>query len=144
MTIGMKKDAMKTPHAPILRSMTLTAALLIAGCASAPPPPVRAVTDANADAGPITLARGQGLEIALPLNSGTGYAWRLDAEAPSLVLSGGSSRITDAKMPGAPVQTLYRYQAVGAGKADLAFTLKQPWRPDSPGDRKVVFHIKVR
>ncbi len=128
---------MKTLHA-----LTITAALLIAGCASAPPPPVRAVTDA--DAGPITLARGQGLEIALPLNSGTGYAWRLDEEAPSLILSGGSSQITDAKMPGAPVQTLYRYQAVGFGKADLAFTLKQPWQPDAPSDRKVVFHIKVR
>jgi inhibitor of cysteine peptidase len=124
--------------------LALTAALLIAGCASAPPPPVRTLTDADADAGPITLARGQGLEIALPLNSGAGYAWRLDQEAPSLVLSGGSSRITDAKMPGAPVQTLYRYQAVGVGKADLAFTLKRPWQPDSPGDRKVVFHVKVR
>lgn len=145
MTIGMKKDAMKTPHASIPRSLALMAVLLIAGCASAPPPPpARAITDADADAGPITLARGQGLEIALPLNSGTGYAWRLDEEAPSLVLSGGSSRITDAKMPGAPVQTLYRYQAVGYGKADLAFTLKQPWLPDAPGDRKVVFHIKVR
>ncbi|CAN5235592.1 hypothetical protein BH10PSE3_BH10PSE3_37920 [soil metagenome] len=128
---------MKTLHA-----LTLTVALLIAGCASAPPPPVRAVTDA--DAGPITLARGQGLEIALPLNSGTGYAWRLDEEASTLILSGGSSQMTDAKMPGAPVQTLYRYQAVGAGKTDLAFTLKQPWRPDAPSDRKVVFHVKVR
>ena len=138
---------MKTPHAlpqRVLgpRVLALTAALLIAGCVSAPPPPVRTVTDA--DAGPITLARGQGLEIALPLNSGTGYAWRLDQEAPSLVLSGGSSRITDAKMPGAPVQALYRYQAVGVGKADLAFTLKRPWQPDSPSDRKIVFHVKVR
>ncbi|MBC7666904.1 protease inhibitor I42 family protein [Caulobacter sp. DWR2-3-1b2] len=125
-----------------LPALALATALLVAGCASAPPPPVRTVTDA--DAGAITLARGQGLEIALPLNSGTGYAWRLDEEAPILILGGGSSQITDAKMPGAPVQTIYRYQAVGMGKADLAFTLKQPWRPDSPSDRKVVFHIKVR
>ena len=137
---------MKTLHAPSLTALALTAALpfagLIAGCVSAPPPTARMVTDA--DAGPITLARGQGLEIALPLNSGTGYAWRLDAEASTLVLSGGSSQMTDAKMPGAPVQTLYRYQAVGSGRTDLAFTLKQPWQPDAPGDRKVVFHIKVR
>ena len=47
-------------------------------------------------------------------------------------------------MPGAPVQTIYRYQAVGVGKTDLTFTLKQPWQPDAPGDRKVVFHVKVR
>lgn len=138
---------MKTLHAPTprvlaLKVLALTATLLVTGCVSAPPPPMRAVTDT--DAGAITLARGQGLEIALPLNSGTGYAWRLDEEAPNLILSGGSSRITDAKMPGAPVQTIYRYQAVGRGKADLAFTLKQPWKPDSPGDRKVVFHVKVR
>ena len=135
--IGINKDAMKTLHA-----LALAATFLVAGCASAPPPPVRTLTDA--DAGPVTLSRGQGLEIALPLNSGTGYAWRLDEEAPSLILSGGSSQVTDAKMPGAPVQTIYRYQAVGVGRADLAFTLKQAWRPDSPGDRKVVFHVKVR
>ena len=135
--IGIKEDAMKT-----LQTLALAAAFLVTGCASAPPPAVRAVTDA--DAGPLTLARGQGLEIALPLSSGTGYAWRLDEEAPILVLGGGSSQVTDARMPGAPVQTVYRFQAVGRGSADLAFTLKQPWRPDAAGDRKVVFHVKVR
>ena len=142
-SIGMEKDAMKTlrPSAP--GPLILAALLTLGACATTAPPPLRTVTDVDADAGPVQLARGQDLEIALPLNAGTGYAWRLDREAPA-ILSGGSSFMTDAKMPGAPVRTVYRYTAVRRGKTDLAFTLKRPWEPDRPGDRKVVFHIKVR
>jgi inhibitor of cysteine peptidase len=121
--------------------MLLAALLAVGACATAAPPPPRAVTDA--DAGTVTLARGQDLEIALPLNAGTGYAWRLDHEAAA-VLSGGSSVITDAKLPGGPVRAVYRYTAAAHGETDLAFTLKRPWEADRPGDRKVVFHIKVR
>jgi inhibitor of cysteine peptidase len=141
----MEKDAMKTPPPFNLGAFALAmAALLTLGaCATTAPPPLRTVTDVDADAGRIELARGQDLEIALPLNAGAGYAWRLDREAPA-ILSGGSSFMTDAKMPGAPVRTVYRYTAVRRGKTDRAFTLKRPWEPDRPGDRKVVFHIKVR
>jgi predicted secreted protein len=138
-SIGTKKDAMKTltpctEDDPRDWSLRIFAAglLLIGACATPAPPPVRTVTDVDADAGAIDLARGQDLEIALPLNSGTGYAWRLDHEAPSLVLSGGSSFVTDAKAPGAPVRAVYRYTAVARGEADLAFTLKRPWEADQP------------
>ena len=146
--IGTEKDAMKTLPPSSLGSfavapLALAALLALGACATTAPPPLRTVTDVDADAGPVQLARGQDLEIALPLNAGTGYAWRLDREA-SAILSGGSSFMTDAKMPGAPVRTVYRYTAAARGKTDLAFTLKRPWEPDKPGDRKVVFHIKVR
>jgi inhibitor of cysteine peptidase len=137
--IGTKKDAMKTLR-PFV-SM-LFAASVLAACATPSAPPPRTVTEAQA--GFVDLTRGQALEIVLPLNAGTGYAWRLDAEASALVLSGGSSRVTDAKRPGGAIQTLYSYTAVGRGKTDLSFTLKRPWEPDAPSDRKAVFHIKVR
>jgi predicted secreted protein len=81
--------------------------------------------------GPGRAGAGQDLEIALPLNAGTGYAWRLDHEALAL-LSGGSSFTTEAKAPGAPVRMVYRYTAVARGRTDLAFTLKRPWEPDAP------------
>ena len=116
--------------------------LSLGACATTAPPPPVTVTEAQA--GPVALARGQALEIVLPLNAGTGYAWRLDQEAPTLILNGGSSRTTDAGRPGGPVTTVFSYQAVGRGKVDLSFTLKRPWEPDGPGDRKVVFHVKVR
>jgi inhibitor of cysteine peptidase len=126
-----------------LRPLVLATLLALGACASAGPPPLRTVTDIDADAGQVELAAGQDLEIALPLNAGTGYAWRLDHEAPAL-LSGGSSFTTDAKAPGAPVRMVYRYTAVARGRTDLAFTLKRPWEPDRPDDRRVVFHIRVR
>jgi len=132
---------MKTLRLFPLRPLVLAGLLALSACATAAPPAPRAVTDA--DAGTVELARGQDLEIALPLNAGTGYAWRLDREAPAL-LSGGSSVMTDARAPGAPVRTVYRYTAAARGKTDLAFTLKRPWMADQPGDRKVVFHIEVR
>jgi inhibitor of cysteine peptidase len=127
-----------------MKTMLIAAGLLLLGaCASSPLPPVRTVTDVDADAGTVELVVGQDLEIALPLNAGTGYAWRLDHEAPPL-LTGGSSFVTDAKVPGAPVRAVYRYTAAGRGRTDLAFTLKRPWEADQPGDRKVVFHIRAR
>jgi inhibitor of cysteine peptidase len=146
------KDAMKTISAPTLSAPTL-ASWALAGClvllpalgacaSGRPPPPIRTVSDA--DAGPVELVRGQKLEIALPMNAGTGYAWRLDREAPAWILSGGSSRTTTVRLPGGPVTMFYSYQAAGRGKAALSFTLKRPWEPDRPDDRKVVFQVKVR
>lgn len=127
-----------------MKTILIAASLLLLGaCATPAPTPLRTVTDVDADAGVVELARGQDLEIALPLNAGTGYGWRLDGEAPPF-LEGGSSFMTDAKAPGAPVRTVYRYTAVARGRTDLAFTLKRPWEADQPGDRKVVFHIRVR
>jgi predicted secreted protein len=127
-----------------LKTILTVASLLVLGaCASEASLPVRTVTDVDADAGVVELVGGQDLEIALPLNAGTGYAWRLDHEAPPL-LAGGSSFVTDAKAPGAPVRAVYRYTAYGHGRTDLAFTLKRPWEADRPDDRRVVFHIRVR
>jgi predicted secreted protein len=134
---------MKTLRPFVLRPLVFAGLLALAACATPAPTPLRTVTDVDADAGVVAVARGQDLEIALPLNAGTGYAWRLDREAPAF-LGGGSSFITEARAPGAPVRAVYRYTATGRGKTDLAFTLKRPWEPDAPGDRKVVFHIWVR
>jgi inhibitor of cysteine peptidase len=127
-----------------MKTISILATLFLLGaCATPAPTPLRTVTDVDADAGVVELVTGQDLEIALPLNAGTGYAWRLDHEAPPL-LAGGSSFETEAKAPGAPVRAVYRYTAAGRGRADLSFTLKRPWEADQPGDRKVVFHIRVR
>jgi predicted secreted protein len=127
-----------------MKTILIAASLfLLTACATAGLPPLRTVTDVDADAGTVELAVGQDLEIALPLNAGTGHAWRLDHEAPPL-LAGGSSFVTDAKAPGAPVRAVYRYTAAGRGRTDLSFTLKRPWEPDQTGDRRVVFHIRVR
>lgn len=126
------------PTAPLLAGL-----LLLGACASDVTLPVRTVTDVDADAGTVELVSGQDLEVALPLTAGAGYAWRLDNEASPL-LAGGSSFQTGAKAPGAPVRTVYRYTAAVRGRTDLSFTLKRPWEPDSPGDRRVVFHIRVR
>lgn len=127
-----------------MKTILIAAGLLLLGaCATPAPSPVRTVTDVDADAGTVELTRGQDLEIALPLNAGTGYGWRLDHEAPPL-LEGGSSFVTDAKAPGAPVRAVYRYTAAARGRTDLSFTLKRPWEADQPGDRRVVFHIRVR
>jgi predicted secreted protein len=129
----------------ILTSVTMSVAslLFLTACVSDATLPVRTVTDVDADIGTIELVSGQDLEVALPITAGTGYAWRLDHEASPL-LAGGSSFVTEAKAPGAPVRTVYRYTAAARGRGDLSFTLKRPWEPDAPGDRRVVFHIRVR
>lgn len=133
---------MKTLYAGTMTAALLGPVLLTLGaCASAPPPSVLTLTADQA--GPVVLTRGQALEIALPMNAGTGYGWRLDQEA-SPILSGGSSRVTDTDRPGGPVTTIYSYKALARGRTTLAFTFKRPWEPDRPDDRKAVFDVQVR
>jgi predicted secreted protein len=140
------EDGMKTIPTLTGRPLSALAAaalLALTACAGDITLPVRTLTDVDADAGTVELVSGQDLEVALPLTAGTGYGWRLDQE-PSPLLTGGSSFQTEAKAPGAPVRTVYRYTAAVRGRVDLSFTLKRSWEPDAPGDRKVVFHIRVR
>lgn len=118
--------------------------LLTAGCASAPPPPPGPLTVTDAEVGAVTLAPGQELRIELPLNAGTGYGWRLDHEAEATVLGGGSSRTTDAALPGGRVTTVFSYQAVARGVTELSFTLKRAWMPDAADDTKRVYRVLVR
>lgn len=127
----------------LLGGPLLAGLLALGACASDVTLPVRTLTDVDADAGTVELVSGQDLEIALPLTAGTGYGWRPDQE-PSPLLTGGSSFQTQAKAPGAPVRTVYRYTAGARGRGDVSFTLKRPWEPDAPGNRRVVFHIRVR
>ncbi len=116
--------------------------ILMAGCASAPPPPPGPLT--VSDAGPVVLAPGQVLRIELPLSAGTGYSWRLDREAEATVLSGGSSQTTNAALPGGAIMTIFTYQAMARGRAELSFTLKQPWMPDTVSDTRRVFPVLVK
>lgn len=140
---GEEADDMKTIQALAFAGLlALALPPALTACASPPPSTPRVVTDA--EAGVVHLARGQALEIRLPLNAGTGYAWRLDREAPLAVLSGGSSHDTATDRPGGPIATVFTYRGAGRGEARLAFTLKRPWEPDRPGDRKAVFTVKVR
>jgi predicted secreted protein len=127
-----------------MKTIPILASLLILGaCASDVLLPVRTVTDVDADAGVIDLASGQDLEVALPMTAGTGYSWRPDYETPALLV-GGSSFVTEAKAPGAPIRMVYRYTAAGYGRTHLAYTLTRPWENDHPNDRRVVFRIRVR
>jgi inhibitor of cysteine peptidase len=136
----------KFPSLALIGLLTLSAGLAagLAACATVAPPTPRVVTEA--EAGPVALARGQGLEVRLSSNAGTGYGWRLDREASPLVLSGGSSQDVAAApgLPGGRLTTVYTYKGAGRGTTDLAFTFKRPWEPDKPGDRKAVFKVKVR
>jgi len=124
-----------------LSALTMTTALLLSlgACATGPVPPPLSVSQP----GPVTVARGQALDIVLPMSAGTGYGWRLDREADP-ILDGGSSRVTSADRPGGPVTTIYSYKAVARGKTTLSFTLKRPWDADKPDDRKAVFQVRVR
>ena len=133
---------MKPSILALIGLLTLPAGLT--ACATGAPPAPRVVTEA--DGGPVALARGQTLEVRLSSNAGTGYGWRLDREAAPLVLSGGSSQDVAASpgLAGGRLTAVYTYQGAGRGRTDLAFTFKRPWEPDRPGDRKVVFQVRVR
>jgi inhibitor of cysteine peptidase len=139
----MKTSKVLTRNILVLAGL-LALPVLTACATPGPTPPPRVVTDA--EAGPVALARSQALEVRLPLNAGTGYAWRLDQEAPSWILAGGSSHDVAAQpgLPGGPVTRVYAWQGAGRGRTDLSFTFKRAWEPDNARDRKVVFQVMVR
>jgi predicted secreted protein len=75
--------------------------------------------------GRVTLARGQTLEVKLPVQSGTGYRWYQNRVDPTILASLGSSTSQDGGIGGRMVQ-VFRYRAQRSGTSPLVFTLVSP------------------
>jgi inhibitor of cysteine peptidase len=114
-------------HPYVLRRLSVAATTLAVALAGATAKPVGADTILVADtvytdaATPIAVTAGQLFLIALPMNPGTGYSWRVNAAPnPNVVTMTGSSFLAGKKLMGAPGQEIFVYQARAAGTTRIA------------------------
>jgi inhibitor of cysteine peptidase len=72
------------------------------------------------------VAVGELFAISLAGNPTTGYTWQAEANAQYLELVGQSFELGGAGA-GAGGHEVFRFRAVNAGKAEVAFEYRRPW-----------------
>jgi len=116
-----------------MKSAALLLALLMAGCASAPPP----LTERD-DGRTLAAAPGTVLEVRLAENGSTGYSWAADSSDERLVLI-ETRHDAPSGPPGRGGTVLFRYRVAAPGPSRLALKYWRSWE----GDRSVVRRFAV-
>ena len=123
--------------------ISLLVLLLSAGCAGSNPSEVQA--GAGEDNQQIQLKAGQTLVVRLESNITTGYSWEI-AKLDGVLRSSGepeyqAPEASSAQRVGAGGSQVFRFQASGAGSADLQLAYRRPWEKDTPPAR--TYHLTV-
>ncbi len=103
---------------------------LISACAQQPTQPVE--LDAESEC-PTRLQVGQVLTLTLPSNPSTGYRWRVENPASSVLRSLGPevySAPEAVDVVGSAGVSTWRFQAQAAGEGHLVLFYRQPWAPE--------------
>lgn len=86
----------------------------------------------------IEANQGDMIVVALPANPTTGFQWDVVSEGDVLRQSGESEYIPDeppdSLVDGAGGTAIFRFEAAGAGSAELALEYHRPWEEDDPID----------
>lgn len=88
----------------------------------------------------VTLSANQVLELRLPCNPSTGYAWYLRNNNNEIIRqadgiieqTGNWEFIADRPMAGTPGQQIIRFIGIERGEADLHLAYMQPWSEAQP------------
>ncbi len=78
----------------------------------------------------IFLAQGDVLQVRLPANPSTGYAWTIASNAPSVLVPVGEPKFEPSAKPtaGAAGTQLFEFRVVGGGGAFLDLVYRRPCR----------------
>ncbi|MEG0861240.1 MAG: protease inhibitor I42 family protein [Pseudomonas sp.] len=112
------------------RLLALLSLALLTACAQQPRHTVELEKQADC---PLQLSTGQNLTLTLPSNPSTGYRWLLQNPAAGILRSLGPevySHPEDAGVVGSAGQSVWRFQAQGAGEGHLLLVYQQPWAPE--------------
>ncbi len=115
---------------PLSRLLSFAPALLLAGCASAPPSSVALNDDADC---PVTLQRGQTLIVTLPSNPTTGYRWDIRDLSTEQLKSLGPEVFSSPKtdLIGGDGLSTWRFEAADTGTGRVLLTYQRPWEADA-------------
>ena len=103
---------------------------LLSACAQQPTQPVE--LDAESEC-PTRLQVGQALTLSLPSNPSTGYRWRVEKSASSVLRSLGPeiySAPEEEDVVGNAGVSTWRFVASSTGDAQLLLVYQQPWAAD--------------
>lgn len=105
---------------------------LLTACSQSPTHPSSVALESVKQC-PISLEKGQTLNLTLPSNPSTGYRWLVQNPAAGILRSLGPevySHPEDAGVVGSAGQSVWRYQAQTAGEGHLLLVYQQPWAPE--------------
>jgi inhibitor of cysteine peptidase len=128
-----------------MRIMTLLAfAVLISVSACQAPPPTSEIT---ANGRQVTVHMEQQLQVVLPSNPSTGFAWQSRTADRRILAQQGQSVYTpaskdDQRVGGGGVTT-FTYAPVQPGRTTLVFEYRRPWLPDSQASDALTLHVDV-
>ncbi|NDV13990.1 protease inhibitor I42 family protein [Crenobacter caeni] len=131
----------------------MIAALLLAGCASAPPArddataqvPNAGVVLTEADNGlAVTLVRSQALLVELPAQPGTGYGWSWQMRGAALLEADGEPVFLPEKpgLAGGRGLEQWTLRARARGQGVLVFEYRRPWEGGAPL-RELAYPVRV-
>ena len=96
---------------------------------------------------PIEVTVGDDFNIILDANATTGYSWSiakpLDKEVVTLVSSDYLIPRQENNMVGQGGKSLWKFKAIGAGKALITLEYKRSWEKDKPAAEKKTYFIVV-
>jgi inhibitor of cysteine peptidase len=123
--------------------ISLLVVLVSAGCTGFNPGEVQA--GAAEENQQIQLKLSQTLVVRLDANITTGYSWEI-VKLDGMLRSSGEPEY-QAPESGSPPRVgaggsqVFRFQATGAGSADLQLAYRRPWEKDTPPAR--TYHLTV-
>lgn len=121
------------------------ATLGLASCAVVPAP---LDIDATADGSRILLAPGQSLQVTLDTNPASGYRWKLERGAASVLEPVGQPLYTpvspSAPLVGAGGTMQFEFRAAAAGRDTLEIAYRRIAKPDADPARSVRVEVEVR
>lgn len=119
----------RTPHFLAAIIALLSLAILLGQCSLTllgPPQSFRLTENESGDT--LYLKGGDALEIALPANPTTGYAWEVVRVETDLLAADGEPGFTpDSDLVGAGGLMVFRFKAIGAGQGTLQLIYRRPF-----------------
>lgn len=98
----------------------------------------------SADA-PTTVTVGSEFCIVLEENLSTGYQWSYTIEPAGLAEETAKESFDTATklMIGAPVNTVWKFRAVGEGEATLTFLYYRPWEKPETAVKRMTYTVRI-
>lgn len=96
---------------------------------------------------PIKVNVGEEFSIVLDANATTGYSWSLakplDKEIVALVSNDYLNPRSEKNKVGQGGKSLWKFKAIGAGKALITLEYKRSWEKDKPAAKKKTYFLLV-
>lgn len=141
----MKTNNFKKMKAGTLLTVLLMSFVLTSSCApSTPNPPVEFSISWSEIDQAVGLEVGNILELVLPSNRSTGYAWEVGFYNQSVIRPYGEPEfVSTSPNVGAEETEMLHFEAIGEGETELVLVYRRPFEKEGPGQKTFQVHVVV-